>query len=73
MKLPRDVSGAQLVKALLVLGYPATRQTGSHIRLTLRAAEREAVRPVAVVCLKTGSRGARAGARVPVGDTTDAA
>ena len=34
MKLPRDVSGAQLVKALAVLGYRATRQTGSHIRLT---------------------------------------
>ena len=34
MKLPRDVSGAQLVKALAQLGYRATRQTGSHIRLT---------------------------------------
>ena len=34
MKLPRDVSGARLVKALAVLGYRATRQTGSHIRLT---------------------------------------
>lgn len=34
MKLPRDVDGAQLVKALAVLGYTATRQTGSHIRIT---------------------------------------
>lgn len=34
MKLPRDVSGAQLVKALGALGYRVTRQTGSHIRLT---------------------------------------
>jgi predicted RNA binding protein YcfA (HicA-like mRNA interferase family) len=34
MKLPRDVSGAQLVKALAQLGYRPTRQTGSHIRLT---------------------------------------
>lgn len=34
MKLPRDVSGAQLVKALGVLGYRVTRQAGSHIRLT---------------------------------------
>lgn len=34
MKLPRDVSGAQLVKALAALGYRVTRQTGSHIRLT---------------------------------------
>ena len=34
MKLPRDVSGVDLTKALRVLGYEATRQTGSHIRLT---------------------------------------
>jgi predicted RNA binding protein YcfA (HicA-like mRNA interferase family) len=34
MKLPRDVSGAQLVKALRELGYQVSRQTGSHIRLT---------------------------------------
>ena len=34
MKLPRDVSGAQLVKLLARLGYRVSRQTGSHIRLT---------------------------------------
>ncbi|MFP4092166.1 MAG: type II toxin-antitoxin system HicA family toxin [Cyclobacteriaceae bacterium] len=34
MKLPRDVSGKQLIKALNVLGYEVTRQSGSHIRLT---------------------------------------
>ena len=34
MKLPRDVSGAQLAKALASLGYRVTRQTGSHMRLT---------------------------------------
>jgi len=34
MKLPRDVSGAQLARALASLGYRVTRQTGSHIRLT---------------------------------------
>lgn len=34
MKLPRDVSGAELVKALARLGYRVTRQAGSHIRLT---------------------------------------
>jgi predicted RNA binding protein YcfA (HicA-like mRNA interferase family) len=34
MKLPRDVDGAQLIKALRALGYAATRQTGSHIRVT---------------------------------------
>ncbi len=34
MKLPRDLSGAQLAKALARLGYCTTRQTGSHLRLT---------------------------------------
>jgi len=34
MKLPRNVSGAASVKVLRVLGYEATRQTGSHIRLS---------------------------------------
>ena len=34
MKLPRNVSGEQLAKALKVLGYEITRQTGSHFRLT---------------------------------------
>ena len=34
MKLPRDVSGDDLVKALKVFGYKVTRQTGSHMRLT---------------------------------------
>jgi len=34
VKLPRDVSGAQLVKALRALGYGVDRQKGSHIRVT---------------------------------------
>ncbi len=34
MKLPRDLSGAQLAKALARIGYSTTRQTGSHLRLT---------------------------------------
>ena len=34
MKLPRDLDGPRLVKALTALGYTATRQTGSHIRIT---------------------------------------
>ncbi|MGO8700900.1 MAG: type II toxin-antitoxin system HicA family toxin [Limisphaerales bacterium] len=33
MKLPRDLSGADLVKALRRVGYEPTRQTGSHIRI----------------------------------------
>ncbi len=34
MKLPRDISGKDLIKALSCLDYEVTRQTGSHIRLT---------------------------------------
>ncbi|HEX8295871.1 MAG TPA: type II toxin-antitoxin system HicA family toxin [Chthoniobacteraceae bacterium] len=34
MKLPRDVSGATLTRALRKLGYEVTRQRGSHVRLT---------------------------------------
>ena len=34
MKLPRDLTGLQLVKYLEVLGYQVARQTGSHIRIT---------------------------------------
>ena len=34
MKLPRDVHGSELVKALRVLGYAVSRQSGSHIIVT---------------------------------------
>ena len=34
MKLPRDVSGPELVKALHRLGYQVDRQRGSHVRVT---------------------------------------
>ena len=34
MKLPRDVSGIDLIKALKKLGYTITRQKGSHVRIT---------------------------------------
>lgn len=34
MRLPRDVSGEEFARALHVLGYQVTRQTGSHVRLT---------------------------------------
>lgn len=34
MKLPRDVSGDELATLLRGYGYEATRQTGSHLRLT---------------------------------------
>ncbi|MDP3073514.1 MAG: type II toxin-antitoxin system HicA family toxin [Opitutaceae bacterium] len=36
MKLPRDVSGPELVKALRALGYAVDRQKGSHVRVTTR-------------------------------------
>ncbi len=35
MKLPHDVSGVDLAKALERLGYRVSRQTGSHLRLTM--------------------------------------
>ena len=34
MKIPRDLSGQDLIKALKKFGYIPTRQTGSHIRVT---------------------------------------
>ncbi len=34
MRLPRDVSGRDLARALEAFGYTVTRQTGSHLRLT---------------------------------------
>ena len=38
MKLPRDVTGTQLVTALRALGYAVDRQKGSHIRVTTQVA-----------------------------------
>ncbi|WP_367872641.1 type II toxin-antitoxin system HicA family toxin [Luteolibacter sp. Populi] len=34
MKLPRDLDGAELIRALKVLGYEVSRQKGSHVRVT---------------------------------------
>lgn len=34
MRLPRNLSGSDLVKRLDRFGYHLTRQTGSHLRLT---------------------------------------
>ena len=34
MRLPRDLTGADLVRRLARFGYAVTRQTGSHVRLT---------------------------------------
>lgn len=37
MRLPRDISGADLSRRLSRIGYRVTRQTGSHMRLTIEA------------------------------------
>ena len=34
MKLPRDLSGDELARALRRFGYESTRQSGTHLRLT---------------------------------------
>ena len=34
MRIPRDLSGSDLIRRLKLLGYEPTRQSGSHIRLT---------------------------------------
>jgi predicted RNA binding protein YcfA (HicA-like mRNA interferase family) len=34
VRLPRDLTGAELVRRLARLGYGVTRQSGSHVRLT---------------------------------------
>lgn len=34
MRIPRDLTGKELIKALGKLGYEISRQSGSHIRLT---------------------------------------
>jgi predicted RNA binding protein YcfA (HicA-like mRNA interferase family) len=36
VKLPRDLTGQQLSKALATLGYTIDRQTGSHLRMTMQ-------------------------------------
>jgi predicted RNA binding protein YcfA (HicA-like mRNA interferase family) len=35
-RIPRDISGQELVKVLHVLGYNISRQVGSHIRLSTK-------------------------------------
>lgn len=43
MRLPRDLTGAELVKRLASMGYRQTRQTGSHVRLTCDAPQQHHV------------------------------
>ncbi|MBW6537655.1 MAG: type II toxin-antitoxin system HicA family toxin [Mariniphaga sp.] len=35
-KIPRDITGYELIKVIGKFGYQITRQTGSHIRLTTK-------------------------------------
>ncbi len=34
MKIPRNISGKEIIKALKVFGYEVIRQNGSHIMVT---------------------------------------
>jgi predicted RNA binding protein YcfA (HicA-like mRNA interferase family) len=58
MRLPKNLDGPDLIKALRVFGYVQTRQKGSHIRVTteIRGQHHEVVPnhfPVAVGTLRT--------------------
>jgi predicted RNA binding protein YcfA (HicA-like mRNA interferase family) len=55
VKLPRDLSGAELARALAKEGYAVTRQTGSHLRLTLTAEPQHHITIPAHVPLKVGT------------------
>ncbi len=55
MKLPRDLSGAELAKALGRLGYAVVRQTGSHVRLTRDGPEQHHITIPAHDPLKLGT------------------
>ncbi len=55
MKLPRDVGGVALAKALGGLGYEITRQTGSHLRLTYAGPPQHHVTIPAHASLKLGT------------------
>ena len=58
MKLPRDLSGAQLAKRLGRVGYKVTRQTGSHLRLTIDKPVQHHITIPAHDSLKIGTLGA---------------
>ena len=41
MRLPRDLSGDELIKLLAKVGYKPTRSSGSHVRLTRTSEDAE--------------------------------
>ena len=55
MRLPRDLSGADLAKALARVGYRVTRQSGSHVRLTTDAPSQHHVTIPAHDSLRVGT------------------
>ena len=55
MRLPRDLSGRDLAKALARLGYRVTHQTGSHLRLTTDQGGEHHVTIAAHHALKVGT------------------
>ena len=55
MKVPRDLSGVALAKALAKVGYQVTRQSGSHIRLTTQSPTQHHVTIPAHDPLKVGT------------------
>jgi predicted RNA binding protein YcfA (HicA-like mRNA interferase family) len=55
LKLPRDIDGLALAKALSRVGYSITRQSGSHVRLTLATEPQHHVTVPAHQPLKVGT------------------
>ncbi|MCK6371412.1 MAG: type II toxin-antitoxin system HicA family toxin [Gammaproteobacteria bacterium] len=55
MKLPHDLSGDDLAKALGRVGYRITRQPGSHLRLSTESASQHHVTIPAHDPLKVGT------------------
>lgn len=55
MRLPRDVSGQDLVARLVKYGYVPTRQSGSHIRVTTQKGGVHSVTIPAHVSLRVGT------------------
>jgi len=69
LRLPRDISGDELARALGDLGYRVTRQIGSHLRLTTAGTPTEIVSgwevAMAVNPLAQWSRPLASGPRAP--------
>lgn len=55
MKLPRDVDGTGLARALGKVGYVITRRSGSHIRLSLLGPPQHHLTIPAHASLKVGT------------------